>query len=412
MGYAGGVDNIVTIVIWVYLVTILALFIGFYWKASTSKYNPSLRQEDKESKHALSARGFWTRRYLGIMLIIMAVIAFLIIVYLSRKYILKRVRQAKQEGAMLSPQAMQETDRTAVQAKKEGLGSMSSLSEFAVPDSQSSGSDSASLNLDLGSSSSGAIRSDELFSGQSSNESLSSVDESIFSKDLESFESLRSSPWGEERTESLYTLSSISTQPDVLTDTNQSVPTETGEVPNLPPMSIQSNDLASLSSWHTNELAEDSMLNDDSSNSSISSLQQLMEAMSESSQSRSLDSRSSTSGSSGLIQGFASSNSQGSVPEYSASSASSSLASASSASASSASSSLASASSASSSLASASSASSSLASASSASSGMGSHSSYDSLFTSSMSSKDSLDSMSSLSSVELPDFPPPPGMRS
>ena len=43
-----GVDHIVTVVIWVYLVTILALFIGFYWKASTTEYTPSMEDDDSD----------------------------------------------------------------------------------------------------------------------------------------------------------------------------------------------------------------------------------------------------------------------------------------------------------------------------------------------------------------------------
>jgi len=420
MGYAGGVDNIVTIVIWVYLVTILALFIGFYWKASIAKYNPSLKHEDDENVHTLSAKGFWTRRYLAIMLIIMACIAFLIIVYLSRKYILKRVRQAGQEGKMMGASAMEEAELRGIQSKREPAGGMvddaipagessrSTLTSWSGGASASSGSDDIPLSIHLGSSSGGDIQSDELFSGQTSEsssmspfstgselDSLSTMasvsDPSLMMNELESLESVQSSPWGEGGGDSLYSLSSMSSgsaPPAADTMTNLSVPTDSS----LAPASIPSEDVKSFASWKTEDLLSDSALNDSSSESF--SAGGAPAPLAGSSASLSLDSRSSHSGSSGSL------GSLGSLGSFASSNTNGSLASRSS--------SLRSLEGQSSSV---SSLSGSLPEVSSASSSMGSLSSAgDSLFTSSMNGTlDSLDSMSSLSSADLSQFPAPHG---
>jgi len=418
MGYAGGVDNIVTIVIWVYLVAILALFIGFYWKASIAKYNPSLKHEDDENVHTLSAKGFWTRRYLAIMLIIMACIAFLIIVYLSRKYILKRVRQAGQEGRMLGASAMEEAELRGIQSKREPAGGMvddaipessrSTLTSWSGGASASSGSDDIPLSIHLGSSSGCDIQSDELFSGQTSEssglspfstgselDSLSTMasvsDPSLAMNELESLESVQSSPWGEGGGDSLYSLSSMSSgsaeppAPDTMT--NLSVPTDSS----LAPASIPSEDVKSFVSWKTEDLLSNSALNDSSSESFSAGGASAPPARSAS---LSLDSRSSHSGSSGSL------GSLGSLGSFASSNTNGSLASRSS--------SLRSLEGQSSSV---SSLSGSLPEVSSASSSMGSLSSAgDSLFTSSMNGTlDSLDSMSSLSSADLSQFPTPHG---
>ena len=71
----GGVENIITIVLWIYLIGALALFVGFYWRAQTAEYHPDHQDGDEE---VLRSKGVWTKWFLYVMIIIMCVLVVIV----------------------------------------------------------------------------------------------------------------------------------------------------------------------------------------------------------------------------------------------------------------------------------------------------------------------------------------------